>query len=304
MIAVDLFAGFGGFTCGAEMAGARVVWAANHWPVAVGVHAANHPSTAHACQDLRQADWTALPQFDLLLASPACQGHSRAAQPKRAGIAAHHDALRGTAWSVVECADVTRPRAIVVENVTDFTRWQLYPVWRQALETLGYHLDTHVIMATDHGVPQRRARVFIVGTMRPTTVRLPRAISEPAFAPCVETDATGWRPISDCRGERARLSLFDASKRHGRCLVQYVTGHRGISLAEPIRTITTKDQWRLVDGDRFRPLTLREYARGMGFPESYTWPENVSRSDAVKGLGNAVCPPVARDVVAAVMEAA
>jgi DNA (cytosine-5)-methyltransferase 1 len=83
--AVDLFAGLGGFTAGATAAGARVVWAANHWPVAVQWHAVNHPETAHLCQDLHQADWTQVPDHDLLLASPACQGHTPArgkARPK------------------------------------------------------------------------------------------------------------------------------------------------------------------------------------------------------------------------------
>lgn len=32
----DLFAGFGGFSEGAEQAGAQVIWAANHWRTAVG----------------------------------------------------------------------------------------------------------------------------------------------------------------------------------------------------------------------------------------------------------------------------
>ena len=35
MKAIDLFAGAGGFSTGARMAGAQVVWAANHWPAAV-----------------------------------------------------------------------------------------------------------------------------------------------------------------------------------------------------------------------------------------------------------------------------
>lgn len=43
MIAVDLFAGAGGFSAGAAMAGVHVAWAANHWPIAVQWHAANHP---------------------------------------------------------------------------------------------------------------------------------------------------------------------------------------------------------------------------------------------------------------------
>ena len=48
--------------------------------------------------DLRQADWTTLPEYDLLCASPACQGHSPASQPRRR---LYHDALRATAFAVI-----------------------------------------------------------------------------------------------------------------------------------------------------------------------------------------------------------
>ena len=41
MKAIDLFAGAGGFSTGASMAGIEVVWAANHWPAAV-VHFVAH----------------------------------------------------------------------------------------------------------------------------------------------------------------------------------------------------------------------------------------------------------------------
>ena len=51
MKAIDLFAGWGGFTLGAEQAGVDVVWAANHWPLAVAAHTLNHPNITHACQD-------------------------------------------------------------------------------------------------------------------------------------------------------------------------------------------------------------------------------------------------------------
>lgn len=35
MKAIDLFAGLGGWSAGAKMAGVDVLWAANHWPEAV-----------------------------------------------------------------------------------------------------------------------------------------------------------------------------------------------------------------------------------------------------------------------------
>ncbi len=302
MKAIDLFAGFGGFTLGAEAAGVNVVYAANHWPVAVQVHSKNHPRAAHECQDLRQADWTKLPDFDLLLAAPACQGHSTASQPKRRQ---YHDAMRATAWAVVDCADVTRPRALVVENVPSFRQWGLYPIWRQALATLGYTVTEHVINAAAYGVPQRRERLFLVGMRDGRKFEAPAPSgSEVPFSECIDWLAPGWRPITAARpGARARIDAAQA-RLGSKCLVQHTTGHRGISLDEPIRTITTKDQWIVVCGDAYRPLLLREYARGMSFPDSYWWPEGLPRNTVTKGLGNAVCPLVGRKMVESVAAAA
>jgi len=297
---VDLFAGFGGLTTGAELAGARVVYAANHWPLAVAVHAQNHPHVAHVCQDLRQADWTKLPPYDLLTAAPSCQPHSMASQPQRRP---YHDEMRATAWAVVDCADATEPRALVVENVLAFRRWRLYPIWRAALEALGYGLTELEITASNYGVPQRRTRLFIFGTRTGRAVQLPPPRREPAFETCLEATASGWRPIASVQ-PKARRRIAAAQARSGRrCLVQHVTGHPGVPLHEPIRTITTKDQWILVDGDVCRPLTLREVARGMGFADSYILPE-VSRANAIRGFGNAVCPGVGKAAVRAAMEAA
>jgi DNA (cytosine-5)-methyltransferase 1 len=134
MDAIDLFAGAGGFSEGARMAGVRVAWAANHWPQAVEFHSLNHPDTAHSCQDLQQADWRAVPRHDIMLASPACQGHSLARGKDRP----HHDALRSTAWAVVACAEYHRSPVILVENVPEFRQWVLYPAWCSALYRLGY----------------------------------------------------------------------------------------------------------------------------------------------------------------------
>lgn len=159
MKAVDLFAGAGGFTEGARMAGVEVAWAANHWPMAVAFHGRNHPGTEHSCQDLQQADWREVPDHDVLLASPACQGHSLARGKERP----HHDALRSTAWAVVACAEYHRSRVVVVENVPEFRNWILYSSWLGAMYQLGYAVAPHLIDAADHGVPQHRKRLFLPG---------------------------------------------------------------------------------------------------------------------------------------------
>lgn len=300
MIAVDLFAGWGGFTEGAELAGVKVAWAANHWPLAVSAHARNHPRTEHVCQDLRQADFTKLPKYDLLLASPACQGHSTASQPIRT---AKHDADRATAWAVIDCAEATTPRAIVVENVPAFRSWILYPVWRDALERLGYHVQEHDAHATAFGVPQRRTRAIFIATRKPIAFKMPSSSREPAFGPCLELESGTWRPTRHAAANaRARFAKGRANWGR-RFLSQHVTGHPGVPLDQPIRTITTKDQWVIVDGDRYRPLTVREYARAMSFRDSYAWPDEATRTDCIKGLGNAVPPLVAKGIVRMVADA-
>ena len=303
MRAIDQFAGWGGKTQGAEDAGVDVVWAANHWPLAVQAHALNHPSTEHACQDLRQADWTKLPDFEILLSAPACQGHSTASQPRRR---AHHDALRATAIAVVDCADVTEPQAIIVENVPSFLRWRLYPWWKDGLEKLGYSIDTRIVMASRHGVAQRRQRLFIIATRKGVTVRpFLGSVDEPAFGPLLQEDVDHkWLPVAKANPSIAGRIAKGRANHGPTFLTQHTTGHAGVNLSEPIRTITTApSHWNLVDGDRYRALTPRELARGMGFADTFTWPAGTGAALVTKGIGNAVCPPVAKMVVGAVAEA-
>lgn len=304
MRAVDLFAGAGGFTTGAEMAGCSVVWAANHWPAAVEVHARNHPDTVHACQDLHQTDWRDVPAHDLLLASPACQGHS----PARGKERPHHDAMRSTAWAVVSAAECHRPPAIVVENVPAYRSWTLYPAWCAAMHALGYAIAPHLIDAADHGVPQHRERLFLVLTRskHPLELVLPQRAHVPASS-VIDFAAPGWSPIHKPGRSKATLQRIAAGRaRFGdRFVMPYYgsgSGLTGRSLARPIGTITTKNRWGVVDGDRMRMVTADESRGFMGFPDSYVLPAGVT--EAIFMLGNAVAPPVARDVITAIKETA
>jgi site-specific DNA-cytosine methylase len=59
----------------------------------------------------------------------------------------------------------------------------------------------------------------------------------------------------------------------------------------------------LVRGDEGRFLTARELARAQSFPDSFAWPEDCTVEEVCRGLGNAVPPNLARDVVRAVLGA-
>lgn len=304
LVAADLFSGAGGFTEGSEQAEVPVVYAANHWLLAVKTHHLNHPKTHHEVQDLRQADFSKLRgKYNFLLASPACQGHSEASQPKRRK---YHDELRSTAFAVIDCAEASDPDELLVENVVPFRRWKLFPHWKAMLQTLGYHVNEYVVTATDFGVPQLRQRLFIHGSKRKDVkLHLPKRGVLPAFAPCVDWNADGWRPIKEATlGAQARFAK--ARKRLGYTfLSQHVTGHPGVGLDEPIRTITCANQhWALVHYDQYRYLTERELARGMSFRDSYKFPEDATSKELTMLIGNAVPPKMARGMIRAVAEAA
>lgn len=304
MNCIDLFAGAGGFSTGAAMAGARVLWAANHWPTAVHWHTANHPDTVHACQDLQQADFRDAPAHDLLLASPACQGHSAARGKEKP----HHDAQRATAWAVVTCAEVHRPAAVLVENVPEFACWVLFPAWCAAMHALGYAVAPMVLDAADHGVPQHRRRLFVVCTRsrHPVELRLPRR-AHVAAASAIDCSSGSWSPITKPGRSPRTLARIAAGRRAlgERFLAPYYgsgSGETGRSLQRPIGTLTTRARWALIDGDRMRMVRAVEGRALMGFPAGYQLPAN--EAQAWHLIGNAVAPVQACDVIQALRAAA
>lgn len=295
---VDLFAGAGGFSTGATQAGCEVVWAANHWKDAVHVHECNHPKTFHSCQDLQQADFTSLPKYDVLLASPSCQGHSKA----RGVDKPHHDSARSTAWAVVACVEATEPKAFIVENVTEFITWTLYPQWKSCMEALGYKLAVNVLNAADFGVAQSRIRVFITGSKtKPLLVQTNPFKTHTPFKNLIEAGQYAWSLVSE-KVASTKRKWANGIKDFGQdFLIAYYGSERGgRSINKPIGTVTTKEKFALINGDRMRMLSLSEYKNAMGFPKEYLLPK--SKSLALHMLGNAVCPPVAKEILTQMQE--
>ena len=300
--AIDLFAGAGGFSSGAALAGVDVVWAANHWADAVEWHRHNHPAAQHVCQDLHQADWSQVPAHDILLASPCCQGHSKA----RGRASPFYDASRSTAWAVVSAAEYHRPPVCIVENVPEFQDWKLYRPWELAMNALGYSVAPHVIDAADLGAPQHRVRMFLVLTQSATPLRLdlPRMDHRPARS-FIDWDTDRWSPVHKPGRANATLERVRHGREHfgERFLFSYYGNTRTArSLDRPIGTITTRDRWAVVDGDRMRMLTRHECRDAMSFPDTYQLPEQ--HRLAVHLLGNAVCPEPVRHIVTAAQAAA
>ena len=234
----------------------------------------------------------------MLLASPACQGHT----PARGKEQPHHDAQRATAWAVVTCAEVHRPAAVVVENVPEFADWALFPAWCAALQALGYALAPHVLDAADHGTPQHRQRFILVATRsrKPIQLQLQPQPHIPASA-VIDFSAGRWSRVADKVANTRRRVANGRAAFGPRFVMPYYgsgSGLTGRSLDRPIGTLTTKARWAVVDGRRMRMVSVPEAAAFMGFPPGYLMPASATLANHL--LGNAIPPPLARTVLQAV----
>ncbi len=173
---VDLFAGGGGASTGIEAAlGRSVDIAINHNPMALAVHAANHPDTVHLTTDVWDVDpiqATKGRAVELLWASPDCCHFSRAKGGKPL-----KKKIRSLAWVVTRWAKAVRPLTIFVENVPELQDWgplladgkpckkrkgKTFCAWVARLRNLGYAVDWRVLDASLYGAPTRRKRLYII----------------------------------------------------------------------------------------------------------------------------------------------
>jgi DNA (cytosine-5)-methyltransferase 1 len=173
---------------------------------------------------------------------------------------------------------------------------------------LGYALSPMAVDAADHGVPQHRRRLFVVASRskHPIEMAMPKRQHTNA-ADVIDFSAGKWSLINRAGRSPRTIDRIRAGRRaHGdRFVAPYYgsgSGETGRSLARPLGTITTRDRWAVIDGERMRMLSADECRAAMGFPADYRLPER--HKDAVHLLGNAVCPPVARDVIQVLRAAA
>ena len=309
----DIFSGLGGSSYGAAAAGATVVGGIDAWDLAVQVFADNFPSAQVSTAPVEKQEPPRIVEqvgrIDLLLASPECTNHScaRGARPRS-------DRSRDLAFEVVRYARAIAPRWIVIENVIQMRSWPRYRELLAALGGAGYRVAEHVLDAADHGVPQRRRRLFLLcdREAEPPS-RIPgRRGPKPSAARVLDRPGK-WRRSPLDNGRRAPATLARARRAVAALggdspfLIVYY-GNDGAGgwqpLTVPLRTVTTLDRFGLCepsrDGATLRMLQVPELARSMGFQDDLILRRG-SRRNRVMLLGNAVCPPVMEAVVRALV---
>ncbi|MEI8258309.1 MAG: DNA cytosine methyltransferase [Deltaproteobacteria bacterium] len=122
---------------------------------------------------------------------------------------------------------------------------------------------------------------------------LPLRVGAESF---LRLDKGRWSPVAG-HAPRTLARIAAAQARHGSTVLvpYYGSARGGRPITRPVGTITTVDRFAVVRGDEMRMLSVAELRAAMGFPPGYVL--TGTRRDQVRQLGNAVCPPVAREVV-------
>ena len=163
---VDFFSGIGGFRLGMEMAGHECVGHCEIDRYADKSYRVMHKvkESEFYANDITRIQPGDLPGADIYCGGFPCQSFSIAG--KRGGFAD----TRGTLFfEVMRLAVVRKPTYLFLENVKGLLSHDNGNTFATIIESLwecGYHAEWQVLNSKDHGVPQNRERVFIVGHLR------------------------------------------------------------------------------------------------------------------------------------------
>lgn len=276
-IAVDLFAGGGGWSEGFQRAtGVPPAVAVNHDADAIAMHKANHPESEHYEEDVFGVD----PQHAVkgrrvfwLHLSPDCTHHSRAKGGKPL-----ENKIRGLAWVGKKWAAKTLPDVLSAENVVEFLQWcplvakrcrqsSLCTPCREAAtgRACGRVIKRDkTTAAPGERVPVQEQQLVPDARRKGQTFRQWKRALE-ALGYIVE-----WKALTACDfgAPTSRTRLFIVARRDGQPIVWPEPTH-GPKRARPHRTAAECIDWSIPTRsifDRKRPLaaaTQRRIAEGI-----------------------------------------
>ncbi len=136
-------------------------------PYVIQAHDAVYPQWADRnLGDVTQIDWTTTPDFDLFTYSFPCQSISVCGSQE--GFKEGSGTKSSLLWECTRAIEEKHPRLMLMENVKALVSKKFMPdfqQWQEYLEAQGYTNFWQVLNAKDYGVPQHRARVFMVSIL-------------------------------------------------------------------------------------------------------------------------------------------
>ncbi len=344
--AISLFSGAGGLDLGVERAGYRITVSVDHDRDSCETVRANFPGAAVLEGDIRRlttkeilaAGGLAAGEADLLVGGPPCTPFSKSGywlEYKRAG----QDPEASLLDHYLRVLDEARPQTFLLENVFGLAYKNHNAPWFEKLLTtcrhLGYHVAERVILAADYGVPQRRQRVFVMGSLE-REPEFPAATHSGPHETRTQWDESLLRHVTTAEaiGDLAgRDDLAEPDERvngrYGHLLPEIPPGDNYLFYTEKRGHPAPLFKWRSrfwsfllkLDPDQPSPtiqaqpgpyvgpfhwenrrLRVAEIKRLQTFPDTYDIVG--SRRSAQKQIGNAVPPVLAEQVARSLRRAA
>lgn len=248
--------------------------------------------------DIRNID--ILPGFDILTYSFPCQDLSRAGLQQ--GFDKDSNTRSSLLWEVGRILSATErergqnqlPKVLVMENVDAILNkhhFKNFNAWINYLSEMGYSSSYSIMNAKDYGVPQNRARCFMVSSLDKGFFRFPnKVVSDFCLNDVLESNPDSKYYLSQ--------KSIDTHNRHA---LRHKDDGFGWSLANPFgnaRCLTTKPDRHcsnfLKDPKGIRKLTPLEFWRLQGQPdENFKKAKAANLTDAqlYKLAGNSIAVP-------------
>ena len=213
-IGVDLFAGAGGMTLGFEQAGFDVLAAVELDPIHCATHKFNFPFWSVLCKsvvdttgaEIRSGSAIGNQDIDVVFGGSPCQGFSMI------GKRALDDPRNSLVFHFLRLVLELQPKYFVFENVPGLTVGKHRQFLLEIIEEFrssGYEVEANykVLNAANYGVPQNRARLFLLGCRKDFSLpKYPQPLTKPAKSnkskylvnlPDLPLSPTVWDALSD-----------------------------------------------------------------------------------------------------------
>ena len=311
--------------------------AADTYELNFGPHVARDPQGG---RPLAIGEIGRFPDAEVVIGGPPCQGFSPL---NMRGVGLER---RGLWREYLRALEESGASAFVMENVPELLRSGEYAAFKGRAKALGFVVEEDILNAADFGVPQTRRRAIAIGirgagvrwpspthqqpgsTNADGTTLLPwRTFRDAVEGLPLEPSGEDWhnprnpRPVSVERyqtipgeGEGRFELAARAPEITPACWLRKKSGSTDVFgrlwWDRPAFTIRTEfykpEKGRYLHPSEHRPITVREAARCMTFPDSpdfrFPGPEDQSMTSVARQIGNAVPPLLAQAIALAVAQ--
>lgn len=318
IFALDLFSGCGGLSEGLKAAGFNVIAAFDSDSDSVTTYRLNHPDTLVFEGDIREIDTKIIIKLlqgnplHLLAGCPPCQGFSsiRRLNKKRS----KRDIRNNLVLEFLHFVKDLKPLTFMMENVPGLANYTSFKHIVFELRKLGYDPEFKSVNIQEYGVPQRRKRLVMVGSLLGKLT-----IADPTGEKVTVRDTIGHmgsvyeikdhvhrivashtpdvmrriKATPKNGGGRKDVPEFELAC-HKKDGVGFNDVYGRLRWDDYASTITggclNPSKGRFLHPEKNRTISAREAALLQTFPKTYKFPRNISKASISSLIGNALPP--------------